>query len=154
MNSEHYFTLDSEPFLYTKPGDEMGDLWSEIFHFDGLEARREKFIFYGTEGKQQEFYGGFWEASRSFSMDEQFITCVTCLLRSLCYRIARLIAGINSQVHQLNSIPPAFKYYSGIYFYGVYIYCRCTYYTSHADSMIISRVCQPGEADSLYRGSW
>lgn len=36
-----------------------GDLWSEIFHFDGLEARREKFIFYGTEGKQQEFYGGF-----------------------------------------------------------------------------------------------
>lgn len=77
-------------------------------------------------------------------MDEQFITCVTCLLRSLCYRIARLIAGINSQVHQLNSIPPAFKYYSGIYFYGVYIYCRCTYYTSHADSMIISRVCQPG----------
>lgn len=58
-NSEHYFTLDSQPFLYTKPGDEMGDLWSEIFHFDGLEARREKFIFYGTEGKQQEFYGGF-----------------------------------------------------------------------------------------------
>lgn len=31
----------------------MGDLWSEIFHFDGLEARREKFIFYGTEGNSK-----------------------------------------------------------------------------------------------------